>query len=111
MGCSCKKGNGVGKHDWVAILDTMPPQEPRLRVTGTAECTTTGYKDVHLTEHHPQGINPRILLLDLKWTAPSGAAGDVITPHPVRFDKNPSPIYDEVHIVNCDLTIKVEVAT
>jgi hypothetical protein len=111
MGCSCKK-NGDGSHEgWSAIVDTMPPEKPRLRVTGTAECTTTGYKDVHLVEHHPQGINPRVLLLELKWTAPTGIGGDVVTPHVVRFDKNPSPIYEEVEIVNCDLKIEVEVVT
>ena len=107
MPCNCGR-----EDDWKAILDTMPPEKPRLRVTGTADCTTSGYNNVHLAEHHPQGINPRILMLDLKWEDPTGPAGDVITPHRVRFDKNPSSDYDEVVIVNCgDKTIKVEVVT
>ena len=107
MPCNCGD-----KHDWKAVLNMMPPGKPRLHVTGTADCTTTGYKNVHLAEVTPQGINPRILLLELKWEAPTGPAHETITPHEVRFDKHPSPEYNEVVIVNCgDKKIKVEIVT
>jgi hypothetical protein len=105
MPCNCGREN-----DWEAILDKMPPEEPRLRVTGTADCTTTGYKNVHLAEVDPQGINRRILLLELKWEAPTGPVGQMITPHKVTYRKKPSPDYDEVEIVNCDRKkIKVQI--
>jgi len=105
MACNCGREN-----DWTAILDKMPPNKPHLRVEGTADCTTTGYRDVRLKDHHPQGINPRILLLDLEWSAPTGDAGDMITPHRVHYTKSDSPDYDEVEIVNCNnKKIRVEI--
>jgi hypothetical protein len=107
MPCNCGS-----KDDWKAILDEMSPQSPRLRVTGTAECSTTGYKNVRLEPVRPPGINPLILLLELKWESPTGAAGDIITPHPVKYEEQNSPRYQTVEIVNCDQKkIKVEVAT
>jgi hypothetical protein len=95
MSCNC------GDSQWTAILDKMPPEKPRLRVEGTAECTTTGFTDVRLEPLKPQGTNPRILLMELKWKAPAGPAGDVITPHKVQYHQANSPDYDEVVIVNC----------
>ncbi len=97
MACNC--GN---KNDWKAVLNLMPPGPPRLSVTGTADCTTTGYKNVHLEPVRPPGLNPTILLLELKWEAPAGEAGDIITPHPVTYEQQHSPQYEEVEIVNCN---------
>jgi hypothetical protein len=106
MGCNC----GGPTSEWKAILDKQPPELPRLGVTGTADCTSSGYKNVHLALHNPQGINPRILLLDLVWTDPTGPTNPVITPHQVHYRLPNSPDYDEVVIVNCgDRRIKVEV--
>lgn len=105
MGCNCGS-----KDDWKAILNMQPPGPARLYVTGTADCTTTGYHDVRLEKVVPQGTNPRELLLELKWKAPSGSEGHIITPHEVRFELERSPEYKEVIIVNCDhKKIKVEV--
>jgi hypothetical protein len=105
MACNC--GN---KNDWNAVLNLMPPGSARLSVTGTAECATTGYKNVHLEPVRPQGPNPTILLLELKWEAPTGEAGDIITPHPITYEEQNSPHYKEVEIVNCNRkTIKVTV--
>ena len=47
----------------------------------------------------PQGINPKILLLTVKAVAPTGAAGDVVTTHPVKFDEDPAMVdYTQVTI-------------
>ena len=97
MGCNCGS-----RDDWKAVLDIMPPDPPRLLVTGTADCTTTGYKNVHLEPVRPQGINQRILLLELKWDAPAGPAGDIVTPHPIEYEEHNAPDYEEVDIVNCN---------
>lgn len=105
MSCNCGQ-----KDDWVAILDKMPPDGPRLRVDGTANCNTTGYSDVRLEPHEPPGINPRILLLNLRWTAPTGNSGDAVTPHKVHYERRDSSDYDEVVIVNCN-SKKVPVKT
>jgi len=105
MACDCGHAD-----DWTAVLDKTPPDKPRLRVQGTADCSTTGYTKVRLEEQKPQGINERVLLLELKWTAPEGVVGQMITPHQLRYQKTGSPEYDEVEIVNCgNKRIKVEV--
>jgi hypothetical protein len=105
MPCTC-----VHLEKWTAILDTMPPQKPRLHVRGTAECNTGGYTHVHLKEHHPQGFNPRDLLLDLVWTNPTGPVTEALTHHEVSFTKHDSPMYETVTITNCDdAHIKVQV--
>lgn len=107
MGCNCGT-----KEDWTAVLDLMPPGPPRLTVVGTADCTTTGYKNVRLEPVRPPGINPEILLLELKWEAPSGAAGDIITPHPIKYEERNSRQYEEVEIVNCgNKKIKVTIVS
>ena len=97
MGCNCGTNN-----DWEAILNVMPPDPPRLTVTGTADCTTTGYKNVHLEPVEPPGFNPAILLLELKWEAPTGIVGEMITPHSLKYERPNSARYKEVDIVNCN---------
>lgn len=104
MACNCGS-----KNDWKAELDLMPPGPPRLSVTGTAECATTGYKNVRLEPVRPPGVNPKILLLELKWEAPTGTAGDIITPHAVRYEERDAPEYEEVEIINCGRK-KIEVS-
>ena len=103
-GCNCKEGS------WSAILDTMPPGKPRLRVTGVCTCRTSGFK-AHLQKSEPQGFNPSILLLRLTTAPPSGAANDVITDYDVRYDEPDSPRYTQVTILPCDITIPVEVVS
>jgi hypothetical protein len=97
MGCNCGS-----KDDWKAVLNLMPPGPPRLSVTGTADCTTTGYENVRLEPVLPPGIDPGTLLLELKWEAPTGIAGDEITPHSVRYEEQHAPQYREVDIINCN---------
>jgi hypothetical protein len=107
MGCDCGT-----RDDWKAILDVMPRDPPRLTVTGTADCTTTGYKNVRLEAVEPPGFNPAILFVELKWDAPSGTVGDTVTPHAVKFEKCNSARYEEVEIVNCNhKRIKVKVVS
>jgi hypothetical protein len=36
----------------------------------------------------PQGINPKILLLKLVEVKPTGAAGDIVTTHHVRYNED-----------------------
>ena len=108
MDCDCGT-----KSDWVAILDKMPPEKPRLRVEGTAACYSSGFSNVRLEPHEPQGINARILLLNLAWTGPkAGVVSDVVEPHAVRYKQLESPDYDEIIIVNCQSKrIKVEIVS
>ncbi len=69
-----------------------------LRVTGDVTEPTTGWK-VSLERASPQGINPKILLLNLVEVKPTGAAGDVVTTHHVRYEENPAQVeYTQVTI-------------
>lgn len=50
--------------EWKAWINLMPPPPFQLIVTGKVR-TTAGNKVPHLAEASPQGINPKILILDL----------------------------------------------
>jgi hypothetical protein len=59
---------------------------------------TTGWQ-VDLERAVPQGINPKILLLKLIEVRPTGAAGNIVTTHHVRYDEDPAQVeYTEVAI-------------
>jgi hypothetical protein len=60
-----------------------------LRVAGEVTEPTTGWT-VNLERAVPQGINPKILLLKLVEVEPTGAAGDIVTTHHVRYDEDPA---------------------
>ena len=49
---------------WYAWLDLTPPTPDHLRVTGEVFVANPGV-EARLVPHEPQGINPRILMLDL----------------------------------------------
>jgi hypothetical protein len=103
-GCRCKDAS------WSAILDMMPPEEPRLRVTGICTCLTGGFK-ASLKKAEPQGINPSILLLRLSVEAPSGIVNQLVTDYPVEYHEKSSSNYTHVTIFPCDITVPVEVVT
>jgi hypothetical protein len=87
------------KSEFKAWLDEMPGpgKHHTLHVTGKVTVPTTGYQ-VSLVEAVPQGINPKILILDVKKVKPSGPAGQMISHVPVKYDKPNSPTYTEVTI-------------
>ena len=73
--------------DWKAWQDLQPgPGRPKLIVTGKVQTTNTN-QTPHLAEKVPQGINPKILLLDLTITS-SGIGNDVLSWKGVRLEKN-----------------------
>lgn len=100
------------KDTFKAWLNKMPGPgaNPTLHVTGTVTVPTTGYH-VSLVEAVPQGINPKILILEVKKVKPTGPAGDVVSQVPVEYKKQNSPDYTDVTI-RCDgddFTIPVEI--
>lgn len=103
-GCNCKQNT------WNAVLDTMPPEKPRLRVTGVCTCPTGGYK-AKLQRAEPQGINPGILILRLVTTPPNGITNQMVTDYEVRYDETDSPRYTEVTILPCNITMPVQVVS
>jgi hypothetical protein len=70
----------------------------KLCVTGDVTEPTTGWT-VKLERAEPQGINPRILLLELLEEHPTGRAGDIVTTHHVKYEEAPPKAdYDQVAI-------------
>ncbi len=81
-----------------AVMDRQPGTEPSLHVTGEVEVPTTGWT-LALKRAHPQGVNPRILLLDLTAKPPHGPAGDIVLMPEVTYtEQPPRAAYDEVTI-------------
>ena len=71
----------------------------RLHVTGEVQVTATNLDPV-LSMHTPQGINPRILLLDLKIVSRGGFGGQIVFYKHVMFLRPTSGNqYDEVDIL------------
>ena len=94
-------------HDWQAIHDFMPGHPAKLTVTGTCTFPTAGF-EVTLVRTSPQGINPRILLLDKIVIPPSGPAADVVTDVEVRYEEETDFEYESVTIVPDGPSIPVE---
>ena len=83
--------------EWNAIHDRMPGKEPTLRVTGTCCFSTAGWR-CEIRRSEPQGINERMLMLDLIVTEPTGGAAEVLTEEPVEYEETTSSEYDQVSI-------------
>ena len=64
----------------------------KLHCTGKVSEPTTGWT-VSLERATPQGINPKTLLLKLNEVGPTGAAGNIVTTHPVEFDEDPAKVH------------------
>lgn len=86
--------------EWTAIHDRMPGGDPTLRVEGTCCFPTSGWK-AEIREHDgPQGINPRIRMLDLAIEASDNpVVNPVLTEVPVRWEETTAASYDQVHIL------------
>lgn len=83
--------------NWSAVQNRQPPGPWNLRVDGDPKMPTPQHKPV-LTKAVPQGINPRILILELNATPPTGSAPQVVTRVPVRFEERSKQEYDSVEI-------------
>lgn len=93
--------------DWKAVHNFMPPGPARLWVAGKCTFPTPGYK-VTLKRAVPQGINPKILLLEKVVTRPTGPEPDVVTTIDVRFEEKTDTEYTDVQILPDGVTVKVE---
>ena len=93
--------------DWAAWHDHMPPGPPTLHVTGKCTFPTEGYS-VELRPADPQGINPKIYILERIVHEPTGPVADVITDVPVHYQEQTDTEYDEVHIQPDDVHVEVK---
>jgi hypothetical protein len=70
-----------------------------IEVNGEVETLATNFSP-RLAEHVPQGINPRILLLDLTIVKTAEFGGQIVEFHKVAFEHQTSGLqYDEVDIL------------
>ena len=79
---SCKHAE---TQDWYAWIDTTPPKPDELHVIGEIKVGNPGIYAV-LRKKAPQGINPRILLLDLLLIQKPGIWPPQVTCIAVRYD-------------------------
>ena len=86
----------------------MPGSQPRIHVKGTCMFPTGGYK-VSLKRGVPQGINPQILLLDLKIAKPTGIVTQQITKQEVKFDEKTKSTFTQVQIRPDNVTVDVKI--
>jgi len=94
---------------WWAWEDMMPGGPRSLHVVGQIMMPTPGYK-LTLTRSEPQGINPTVLLLDLKETPPPGIVAQHLALTKVIFDESPAPrLYSHIHVRGTKTTIPVEI--
>lgn len=82
---------------WRATQDRQPPPPYTLLVEGTPSLPTPAHTPV-LKRAEPQGVNPRVLILNLTAIAPAYPAPQVVTPAPVRYDERSGREYDQVAI-------------
>jgi len=97
----------VVTRDWEALeMTDMIGQHGHITVTGEVELTETG-TTAELKERTPQGINPKILLLELVIHRQGGIHGHIAWFEKVTFKKNSSGhAYDEVDVFHGDTVIQ-----
>ncbi len=77
------------KEAFEAWLDTQPGSPHSLHVKGQIQFPSGGWTfEVHKAV--PQGINPKILLLDVTVTKPAGKATGNVTTNLLTFDEEPA---------------------
>ncbi|WP_428354790.1 hypothetical protein [Methyloprofundus sp.] len=87
-------------NEWYAWINLMPPKPDDFHVVGEVVVGNPGI-EVHLCAKEPQGINPKILLLNIHLVQKPGVWPDVLTSVQARFDKILTPTstrYDQVEV-------------
>lgn len=75
---------------WYAWINMMPPPPDDFHVIGEIEVANPGVK-AELTKRIPQGINQKILLLDLHLVQQPGMWPQVMTSATARYDQILTP--------------------
>jgi hypothetical protein len=92
-----------------AWIDRAPGGPPKLVMVGDVRVPTDGWQ-ARLTKRSPQGINPKILILDVAAERPAGAAQEEITTIPLRYEESPpQDEYGQVMIATCRGEIVVSI--
>lgn len=98
----------MSNKDFKAWLDKMPGKNNTLHVKGSVEVPTSGWSG-SLIERVPPGINPSILILDVKLVKPTGPVSEVISFVSLHFQKQQAEQYKQVTIAGAgkEFTIPV----
>ena len=103
-GC-CLPCADLQSRDWYAWINRMPPPPDDFHVTGEVLVANPGVEPL-LTPKEPQGINPKILLMDLLLCQKPGIWPQVLTWKAVRYDKvRPGVDYEQVQVFCGDRVI------
>jgi hypothetical protein len=86
----------IESRDWYAWVDHQPPGPPVFHVVGEVLVANPGIQAT-LVYRIPQGINPRILLMDLVLVQLPGAWPQILTWKTVRYDRI-NGNYDSVQV-------------
>jgi len=88
------------RNTFKAWIDRPPGAPPRLIMVGDVRVPTDGWQ-ARLTKRTPQGINPKILILDVNVQQPEGDSTLEITTIPLRYEESPpQDEYGQVMIAN-----------
>ncbi|MFK4724242.1 hypothetical protein ABIE89_005342 [Bradyrhizobium niftali] len=88
------------RHTFKAWIDRAPGAPPKLIMIGDVRVPGNGWQ-ARLTKRSPQGINPKILILDVKAQEPGDEAPEEITTIPLRYEESPpQDEYGQVMIAN-----------
>jgi hypothetical protein len=90
-----------------ATHNLQPGSSLTLKVFGKVMMPTPGYK-LTLSKAEPQGINPSILLLNLKAEPPTGIVTQNLTLTPVSYEENTNSRYKTVQIEPGHIVLPVE---
>jgi hypothetical protein len=86
------------KADWAAWVNKMPPGPASFHVAGTLHMPHPGF-EVVLVPTRPQGINPKILMLNLMLRELDGMWAQVLTDIETKYVIDPyDGDYRQVHI-------------
>ncbi|EJN12227.1 hypothetical protein PMI42_04358 [Bradyrhizobium sp. YR681] len=97
------------RNTFKAWIDRAPGAPPRLVMVGDVRVPTNGWQ-ARLTKRSPQGINPKILILDVDAERPAGTAQEEITTIPLRYEESPpQDEYGQVMIATCKGEIVVNI--
>jgi hypothetical protein len=97
------------KQTFKAWLDKMPGSKHKLIVTGELEVPTSGWK-AEVARKEPQGINPTILMLEVRAQAPQGIVSQIMQKLALRYEQDASDSYKQVTTLyeNDSVTVDVE---
>lgn len=93
--------------DWYAWINKMPPPPNDFHVAGEVLVPNPGVEPI-IVPREPQGINPKVLLLDLFLHQKPGVWPQVMIWKPARYEKVGNISYTKVNIF-CSNTMIAEI--